>query len=164
MWQWDFLFIGVDNGLLLLEAGWEVSLLSTQRPIKLEGFGPYSPGCNLDGTLYYKVNTDNIPEGHAAVPVTVDDNGGIYKTRMVAGSVGICNTSSGDILDEGYSYCCNVVCALGLLGALFMDCPTKKGVHKASTYRKIEQYPDPTRRSYCPGRIRPTTYSGSFYQ
>jgi hypothetical protein len=102
-------------------------------PIKLEGFGPYSPGCNLDGTLYHKVNTDNIPEGHAAVPVTVDDNGRIYKTRMVAGSVGICNTSSGDILDEGYSYCCNVVCASGLLGALFMDCPTKKGGHKAST-------------------------------
>jgi hypothetical protein len=24
-------------------------------------------------------------------------------------------------------------------GALFMDCPTKKGGHKASTYRQIEQ-------------------------
>jgi hypothetical protein len=45
-----------------------------------------------------------------------------------------------------------------------MDCPTKKGGHKASTYRQIEQYPDPTRRSYCSGRIRPTTYIGSFYQ
>ena len=32
-----------------------------------------------------------------------------------------------------------------------MDCPTKKGGHKASTYRQIEQYPDPTRRSYCSG-------------
>jgi hypothetical protein len=44
-------------------------------------------------------------------------------------------------------------------GALFMDCPTKKGGHKASTYRQIEQYPDPTRRSYCSGRIRPPAYS-----
>jgi hypothetical protein len=40
----------------------------------------------------------------------------------------------------------------------------KKGGHKASTYRQIEQYPDPTRWSHCSGRIRPTTYSRSFYQ
>ena len=56
-------------------------------------------------------------------------------------------------------------CGLCVWSILSMiDCPTKKGGHKASTYRQIEQYPDPTRRSYCSGRIRPTAYSGSFYQ
>ena len=40
--------------------------------------------------------------------------------------------------------CCNVVCAFCIFS---MDCPTKKGGHKASTCRQIEQYPDPTRRS-----------------
>ena len=57
--------------------------------------------------------------------------------------------------------CCNVVCAFCIFS---MDCPTKKGGHKASTYRQIEQYPDPTRRSHCSGRIRLTAYSESFYQ
>lgn len=56
---------------------------------------------NLNGALYHKANTDDISDGHAAVPVTVDDNGRSYKTRMVAGSVGISFTSSGNILDEG---------------------------------------------------------------
>jgi hypothetical protein len=74
---------------------------SPKGPIQPGGFSPRYLGCNLDGTLYHKVNTDNIPDGHAAVPVTVDDNGRLYETRMVAGSVGICVTSSGDILDEG---------------------------------------------------------------
>ena len=44
------------------------------------------------------------------------------------------------------------------------DYPTKKGGHKASSYRQIEQYPDPSSRSYCSGRIRRTVYSRSFYQ
>jgi hypothetical protein len=32
-------------------------------PIEPEGFDPYCPGCNFDGTLYHKVNTNNIPNG-----------------------------------------------------------------------------------------------------
>jgi hypothetical protein len=77
---------------------------SPEGKIELEGFNRRCPGCNLDGILYHKVNTDDIPDGHTAVPVTVDDNGHIYKTRMVAGSVGICVTSSGDMLDEGHGH------------------------------------------------------------
>jgi hypothetical protein len=72
--------------------------------IEPEDFDGHSRGCNLDGTLYHMVETDDIPDGHAAVPVTVDDHGVIYKTRMVAGSVGISVTSSGNILDEGYDH------------------------------------------------------------
>jgi hypothetical protein len=60
----------------------------------------YSAGCDLDGTLYHCIDADTIPDGSAAVPVTVDDNGHVYKARMVAGSVGIRVTSSGDVLDS----------------------------------------------------------------
>ncbi|KAL8756547.1 MAG: hypothetical protein Q9184_004461 [Pyrenodesmia sp. 2 TL-2023] len=48
-----------------------------------------SPGCNIDGILYHRVDTNDIPNGYVSVPVTVDDHGRIYKTRMMAGSVGI---------------------------------------------------------------------------
>ncbi|KAI9714266.1 MAG: hypothetical protein M1820_000225 [Bogoriella megaspora] len=58
------------------------------------------PGCDLDGTLFHLVDTESIPHGYVSVPVTVDDNGVIYKTRMVAGSVGIKAWSSGQYLDD----------------------------------------------------------------
>ena len=45
--------------------------------------------------LYHRVNTEKIPENYASVPVTVDDNGVLYKTRMLAGLVGIESKSSG---------------------------------------------------------------------
>jgi hypothetical protein len=54
--------------------------------------------------------------------------------------------------------CC--LCFLYILHRLSYE----KGGHKASTYRQIEQYPDPTRRSHCSGRICPTAYSESFYK
>jgi len=38
------------------------------------------------------------------VPVKVNDNGTIYSTKMLAGSVGIQGSSSGQMLDEGSSH------------------------------------------------------------
>jgi hypothetical protein len=46
-------------------------------------------GCELDGVTYHSVDTEEIPAGSASVPVTVDDNGLIHHTKMLAGSVGI---------------------------------------------------------------------------
>lgn len=60
----------------------------------------YARGCDIDGTLFHRVDTEDIPEAYVSVPVTVDDNGVEYKTRMVAGSVGIQAWSSGSPLDE----------------------------------------------------------------
>ena len=57
------------------------------------------PGCCLDNTLYHLVDVKDIPSGHASVPLTVDDNGVEYNTIMVAGSVAIRVTSSGEALD-----------------------------------------------------------------
>lgn len=62
----------------------------------------YESGLTLDGVQYHRVNTDDVPPGWAAVPVQVDDNGNEFKARMMAGSVGIRASSSGEpTVDEG---------------------------------------------------------------
>ncbi|KAL1793392.1 hypothetical protein ACET3X_008374 [Alternaria dauci] len=50
----------------------------------------------LDGVSYHQVDTSDIPSGFASVPVLVDDNGKEYKTKMIAGSLGIKVTSKDD--------------------------------------------------------------------
>ena len=64
------------------------------------GNGRRGPGYLLDDVSYHQVEIEQIPSGCTSVPVTVDDNGRIYKTFMVAGSVGVRVTSSGKMLDE----------------------------------------------------------------
>ncbi|KAI3331481.1 hypothetical protein HD806DRAFT_477464 [Xylariaceae sp. AK1471] len=61
-------------------------------------------GCEINGTQYHKLDMDDIPVGYVSVPVTVDDNGHEIKTRMVAGSVGIAASSSGDKLDTSWTH------------------------------------------------------------
>ena len=50
----------------------------------------------LDGAVYCKIDMQAIPVGYASVPITIDDNGDIFPTRMVAGSVGIRATAYGN--------------------------------------------------------------------
>ena len=64
-------------------------------PPTMEGREMARAGCELDGILYHRVDTDKIPPGLVSVPVKVDDNGVLYATRMVAGLAGISATSSG---------------------------------------------------------------------
>ncbi|KAL9593412.1 MAG: hypothetical protein Q9219_007563 [cf. Caloplaca sp. 3 TL-2023] len=59
-----------------------------------------SRGCDIDGTLYHRVDTNDIPDGYVSLPVTVDDNGHTYKCSMVAGLVGIQLSSSRLPVDE----------------------------------------------------------------
>jgi hypothetical protein len=40
--------------------------------------------CNVDNAWFYPVDTEAIPEGYMSVPDTVNDNGFIYNTRMLA--------------------------------------------------------------------------------
>lgn len=54
----------------------------------------------LDGAYYHKCDSENVPAGWAKVPVKVDDNGDEFDAVMIAGSVGIACTSSGEELAE----------------------------------------------------------------
>ncbi|KAF9697157.1 hypothetical protein EKO04_004891 [Ascochyta lentis] len=57
-------------------------------------------GLLLDGVGYHSIDITDIPAAIASVPVEVDDNGTMYKTKMVAGSFGIQVTSSGKSTDQ----------------------------------------------------------------
>jgi hypothetical protein len=59
-----------------------------------------NPFSNSSGGIpSHQIDSRNIPSGYASVPVTVNDMGNIYNTRMLAGSVGIKLSSSGELLD-----------------------------------------------------------------
>jgi hypothetical protein len=60
--------------------------------------------CDLDGTSYFRVDTSHIPSAYVSVPVVLDDNGNEFKTKMVAGLVGMAASSSGEQLDIGRSH------------------------------------------------------------
>lgn len=52
--------------------------------------GRYLEGSlGIDGVKYPKISSDAIPAGYATVPVTIDDNGHIVESMMIAGSVGV---------------------------------------------------------------------------
>ncbi|KAL0563550.1 hypothetical protein V5O48_018516 [Marasmius crinis-equi] len=71
-----------------------------EGPVSLEAFEGHRAGCDVDGVLYHRVDTEKIPAGFASVPVTVDDNGHAFETKMVAGLMGIEASSTGDNLGE----------------------------------------------------------------
>lgn len=48
-----------------------------------------TPGCELDGVQFHRVDFDDIPGAFASVPMKVDDNGTEYETELVAGVIGI---------------------------------------------------------------------------
>ncbi|MCJ1326765.1 hypothetical protein MMC10_003430 [Thelotrema lepadinum] len=58
-------------------------------------------GCELDGVLYHRADVEKIPSGFTSVPFVVEEWGIEYKTRMIAGSVGIRTWSSGMEMDNG---------------------------------------------------------------
>jgi Domain of unknown function (DUF4419) len=55
-------------------------------------------GCDLDGTLYHRVDGDHIPAGYMGAPVKDESRPG-KELRIVAGSVGIRCTSSGEPME-----------------------------------------------------------------
>ncbi|EIW81428.1 hypothetical protein CONPUDRAFT_124551 [Coniophora puteana RWD-64-598 SS2] len=55
-----------------------------------------APYLTLDGVSYPRVETGEIPVGTAEVDVKLDDNGEIFKTLLVAGSMGSAICSSND--------------------------------------------------------------------
>lgn len=59
----------------------------------------YQMGCELDGTLFHRVDTNDIPCGMVSVPVKLNDNTNIYNVNIMAGMVGGKATSSGQMSD-----------------------------------------------------------------
>ena len=55
----------------------------------------------MDGARYGTIDIKFIPKGYGSVPVKVKGLGGERDTTMVAGSVGIRGTSSGNVLEHG---------------------------------------------------------------
>ena len=55
----------------------------------------------LEEAIYHHIDSQDVPPGFSSVPVKVDDNGYEFDAMMVAGSVGINCTSSGDELSNG---------------------------------------------------------------
>lgn len=50
----------------------------------------------LSGVPYHRIDSDDVPPGYVSVPVKVDDHEHVYEAIMVAGSVGMKVTSSGE--------------------------------------------------------------------
>ncbi|KAJ5585755.1 hypothetical protein VI817_008909 [Penicillium citrinum] len=89
-WVSVFCFWDVDGRLLYSEPIY---------PISSPEFQARSCAKNLEDGLSRCIDTEDVPSGFASVPVTVDDNGTIYETMMLAGLVGIQATSSGAMRD-----------------------------------------------------------------
>ena len=85
----------------------------------------------LDGVIYHRIESDEVPPGYSSVPVKVDDNGNVFNTMMVAGSVGINCTSSGDELDEGLVELDTVSAETGWWMFESQDSPPELGFYEA---------------------------------
>ncbi|KAH6977541.1 hypothetical protein BKA56DRAFT_552095 [Ilyonectria sp. MPI-CAGE-AT-0026] len=70
-------------------AGWITAFCYWSAEGQAHKFGHHLQGCVLDGVVYAKVDTEDVPSGFATVPVTVDDNGTIHECTMLAGFLGI---------------------------------------------------------------------------
>lgn len=56
------------------------------------------PELILDGEVYHQVDSSEVPQGFLSVPVKINDNGFEVAALMIAGSVGISVSSSGEKL------------------------------------------------------------------
>lgn len=98
-WQKIVHYMAGSSGSIYL-SGWITAFCfwdENGKPLFLSCGGQCSTV--LDDVQYHRVETQDIPTGSTSVPVKLDDNGKMYDTVMVAGSVGIKATSSGDTLD-----------------------------------------------------------------
>jgi hypothetical protein len=69
----------------------------SQQRTKLSGV--IEPQLELDGAKFHRVDTYDLPSGFASVPVEIDDMGVLYHAILVAGSVGLKISSSGETLE-----------------------------------------------------------------
>lgn len=82
-------------------SGWITAFCMWSEDGKRIACIPDEHSLELDGVKYNQIDIEDLPVGFASVPVEVDDNGTKYSTKMVAGSLGIQATSSGQKTDPG---------------------------------------------------------------
>jgi hypothetical protein len=73
----------------------------SQQKTALGGYREPEPQLEIDGAKFHRVGTHDIPSGFASVPVEIDDIGILYHAILVAGSVGLRVSSSGEMLEGG---------------------------------------------------------------
>lgn len=79
----------------------KASYIHTAIPDRRDEVDEREYGCVLEDVRYPCIDTDSVPAGFASVPVTVNNNGEIWNTKMVAGSIGIeAKRSDGQAIDE----------------------------------------------------------------
>ncbi|KAF4336049.1 duf4419 domain protein [Fusarium beomiforme] len=100
-WLTAFCFWSAEGELLYYEPQGAVDISSSDKT---------RTGCVLDGIRYHRIDTDVIPIGWTSAPIDVDDNGVLYNTTMIAGSMGMRVSSSGEKLDRTRR-CCDSITA-----------------------------------------------------
>ncbi|KAL8675955.1 MAG: hypothetical protein Q9186_007473 [Xanthomendoza sp. 1 TL-2023] len=90
-WITAFCFWDVDGKALKLpQSSGSGSWLSLSG-VDWEGRGER---LKLDGVVYPRIESDEVPPGYTSVPVKVDDNGFVFMAKMIAGSIGTMYSSS----------------------------------------------------------------------
>ncbi|TKA72609.1 hypothetical protein B0A49_07170 [Cryomyces minteri] len=64
-------------------------------------YGSPTPELYLDGVRYHRLEREDVPVGYCSVPMHLNDHGEELRTLMVAGSVGLSVSSSGQELHSG---------------------------------------------------------------
>ncbi|KAK6955238.1 hypothetical protein Daesc_002869 [Daldinia eschscholtzii] len=95
-------FSGWITAFTFWKANGECFYNSPQGPVRKSG--TQNVGCDLDGTLFHIIDMNDMANAFCSVPVTVDDNGVVHKTKMVAGTIGLAVCSSGELLESESSY------------------------------------------------------------
>jgi hypothetical protein len=94
-WLTAFCFWRNDGRSLYYREAPRFKSAYTPNPVANIRDGQYK----LGGITYHTIDIHDMPSGFASVPVKVDDNGVVHRTKMVAGSLGIHAFKSGEKAD-----------------------------------------------------------------
>ncbi|KAK7032413.1 hypothetical protein VNI00_013161 [Paramarasmius palmivorus] len=95
-WMTAFCVFGADGKWLGDQADTEIPEPATSLKDMHNMLARWQSNLVLDGVHYHALDSEDIPAAYASVPVTLDDNGDIFDTIMVAGMVGLRVSESGD--------------------------------------------------------------------
>lgn len=89
-----------EDGKPFRAQGWVDRMKRMKRSSPAERSNQEVLDLELDGAIYHSIDCEDVPRGVASVPVKLIDDLITYDSMMVAGSVGIRISSSGELLHE----------------------------------------------------------------